>query len=106
MKGVWQRLLKQYGQTLRLSPEGEPFQAFLQPITSNSGELPLEATPLGAADERRWLYLGSPEREIRMGDLLEGNGLRFEVINACCVYLGEQPLYYRGVLKPYGEVEV
>ena len=102
---MFARLLQRYGQKMQREERAEEFCAFLQPIRQNSGKLLLEATPLGAADERKWLCLAPANEELERGMLLYHGGKCFRVQHAAALCLGGETLYQRAVLLCIGEVK-
>ena len=73
--------------------EAQETKAFLQPVTRETGEEPFSVTPLGAADEHCWRYLGPAAVEIAMGDRVRCRGKSYIVRDAAEVYAGEEIAY-------------
>lgn len=105
MTGRWRQILEKYGQTVTVYPAdggaGTQYRAFLQPLLERSEDfyqrLP---TPLGLARQDRWLCLGGPEMaldQLGQGYLAWGE-LTFTVRSAQPVYLGEELVYWWGLL--------
>jgi len=96
-------ILSAYGQTVTLIPrdggEERSFSAFLQPVLKNREDLPVAATPLGAVNEQRWLYVGPAGQEIRPGDGIRFDRLRLAVQETETVYFQNAPLYTRAMLR-------
>jgi len=96
-------ILSAYGQTVTLAPreggEERSFPAFLQPILKKREDLPVTATPLGAVNEKRWLYVGPAGQEIRPGDGVRSDSLRLTVQETETVYFQDAPLYNRAILR-------
>ncbi len=100
MKGRLERFFAACGQCVTLC-RGEKqiaLRASVQPQTSG-GEDPTAATPLGAVDERRWVYIGPGNTALFRHDLVESGGERYRVLSATPVYLGETVLYWHGLLR-------
>lgn len=100
MRGRLERFFAAYGQrvTLWRGEEQIVLQASVQPQTSG-GEDPVAATPLGAVDQRRWVYIGPGGTALLRHDVVECGGERFRVLSATPVYLGEAVLYWHGLLR-------
>ena len=101
---MFARLLQRYGQRMQRQGLEESFCAFLQPIRERSGKLLLEATPLGAADERKWLCLAPHTEKLERGELLQSGGLCFRVQHAAALCIGSETVYNRAILLCVGEV--
>lgn len=100
MRGRLERFFAACGQSVTLC-RGEKqiaLRASVQPQTSG-GEDPTAATPLGAVDERRWVYIGPGNTALFRHDLVESGGERYRVLSATPVYLGETVLYWHGLLR-------
>lgn len=63
----------------------------------------LAATPLGAADEHCWRYLGPADVEIDMGDRVVCREKRYVVRDAAAVFAGVTAIYRWAVLKEEAE---
>ena len=91
------------GQTVTLIPresdEEWELSAFLQPVLKQREDLPVAATPLGAVNGQRWLYVGPAARTLSPGDRIRFDGLRLTVQEAETVYFRSEPLYSRAVLR-------
>ena len=100
MRGRLERFFAACGQSVTLcrGEEQIALRASVQPQTSG-GEDPTAATPLGAVDERRWVYIGPGDTALLRHDLVEGGGERYRVLSATPVYLGETVLYWHGLLR-------
>ncbi len=100
MKGRLERFFAACGQcvTLCRGEEQIALRASVQPQTSG-GEDPPAAPPLGAGDERRWVYIGPGDTALLRHDLVESGGERYRVLSATPVYLGETVLYWHGLLR-------
>lgn len=71
-------------------------KAFLQ-LLSAAETAPYQVTPLGAADDRRWLLLA--DVALADGDVVRCGGADYEVCAAAPVYLGREFSHWRGVLE-------
>ena len=101
----WSRILSRYGQTVTLyrqgQEEGTQCRAFLQPALEQGQEffqsLP---TPLGLVRQDRWICLGGPEMDLdTLGDgYIAWSGETFTVRSAQPVYLGDELVYWWGLL--------
>lgn len=100
MRGRLERFFAACGQSVTLcrGEEQIALRASVQPQTSG-GEDPTAATPLGAVDERRWVYIGPGNTALFRHDLVESGGERYRVLSATPVYLGETVLYWHGLLR-------
>ena len=95
MTGAWKTILARHGQRAKVCRAGGevPVRAFVQPVLEKGADaaqcLP---TPLGAARQDRWLYLGDPAVSLEgLGDgWVEWNGMKFDVQAAQPVYVGSQ----------------
>ena len=92
MTGQWQQILSKYGQNITLyRQDGEEQSAdFFQ-------QLP---TPLGLVRRDRWICLGGPDMALdQLGDgYIAWGGETFTVRSAQPVYLGEELVYWWGLL--------
>lgn len=104
MTGAWSDILSRYGQTVTLCRKGEKkttCRAFLQPVMERGEDffqrLP---TPLGQVRQDRWICLGGPEMALdQLGDgYLAWGGETFTVRSAQPVYLGDELVYWWGLL--------
>lgn len=100
MRGRLERFFAAYGQcvTVCRGEERLALRASVQPQTSG-GEDPTAASPLGAVDERRWVYIGPGDTALLRRDVVESGGERFRVLSATPVFLGETVLYWHGLLR-------
>ena len=101
MRERLEAILAAYGQTVTWRrPEGDRTErAFVQPILTRREEPLWDQTPLGAADRRRWLYIGGGGAAVRAGDRLHCQGADFLVREAAPVYLEDgAPLYWWATL--------
>lgn len=84
--------------TVRHGEETRETRAFIQPMTRETGREPFAATPIGAADEHCWRYLGPAGTEIAMGDSVESRSGRYIVRDAMAVYAGDEVIYHWAML--------
>ena len=72
MKARLEEIMRSFGQAVTLiTREGtdvRQFHAFVQPVLKEREDLPVAATPLGAVNSQRWLYVGPAAQEILEGD--------------------------------------
>ena len=105
MTGRWERILSRYGQTVTLyrqgQEEGTACRAFLQPVQEKGADFfQRQPTPLGLVRQDRWICLGGPDmalNELDGGYIAWGNQI-FTVRSAQPVYLGEELVYWWGLL--------
>lgn len=92
MIGPFEEALRRFGQTVTLThgEESREVQAFLQEKLEKDREPPRGILPLGESDERRWVYIGSAEAEIAVGDRVCFGELRLVAQQAEAVYLGDE----------------
>lgn len=110
MRAALENVMRTYGQTVSLisreSGEETQFTAFLQPVLKEREDLPAVATPLGAVNRQRWLYVGPATREVLPGDKIYLDGIRLAVQEAETVYFRSEALYKRAVLRQEKEAAV
>ncbi len=108
MRARFERILERYGQTVvltrRESGRETALRAFLQPLLQRREHPPVAATPLGAADRRRWLYIGPGGVPLSPGDRIAWEGRTLRVQEAVPVYWRDEPLYCRAILAPGKEM--
>lgn len=105
MSGDWSWILGRYGQSVTVVQDGKKTacMAFLQPEPETGTDwfqnLP---TPLGELRRDRWIYLGPAE--VALTDLKNGYvlwaGFRFDLRAAQPVCMGEETVYWWGLLAP------
>lgn len=106
------RLMERYGQEAEVIKSGSPPQklrAFLQPLRYKN-QMYLEGTPtdLGIAGQNYVLFLGPARPVMRGGDpglRIESGGNAYEVRHCERIYLGDEALYQRAVLRRMFEEE-
>ena len=97
MRERLERILTRWGQTVVWHTEEKEIscRAFLQPVLAKKEEPMWAVTPLGAADQRRWTYLGGGGVSLKTGMRLTCQGMTFVVREAMPVYLEDgEPLYW------------
>lgn len=103
MRTQLEGIIRSFGQTVTLIPRKSRcetrFQAFLQPVLKEREDLPVTATPLGAVNGQRWLYVGPAAREISEGDMVHLDGIHLTVQEATAVYFRGEVLYHRAILR-------
>lgn len=96
-------LTRRYGQELLLIPraplEVRTLRAFLQPIRKNREELPVTATPLGAVNEQRWLYIGPADEPLFPGDRIRLKETYLTVQETQTVHFARETLFRRAILR-------
>ena len=103
MKARLEEIMRSFGQTGSLSSreneEVTQFQAGLQPVLKQRDDLPAAATPLGAVNGQRWLYVGPAAQKISEGDRVYLNDIHLTVQEVTAVYFRNEILYNRAVLR-------
>lgn len=102
MTRAFEEAVARWGLPATVEHGGESVQtrAFLQPLRREQVKEPFSVTPLGAAEERLWRYLGSAETAIAMGDVVTAAGRRYRVRSAAEEYLGGSVAYRWALLVP------
>ena len=68
-------------------------RAFVQLIRRQESKEPWEETNFGAADLRRWLYIGPKEQPLQAGDKVRAGGAAYVAQQAAAIYVGaENPI--------------
>ena len=105
MTRQWKQILSRYGQNITLyrqdGEEGTVCRAFLQPVMEQSADFFQQLpTPLGLVRRDRWICLGGPDMALdQLGDgYIAWGGETFTVRSAQPVYLGEELVYWWGLL--------
>ena len=97
MRERFEAVLRRYGQRVTVLPSGREGWALIQPVLER--RTAHSHTPLGAADQRRWTYIGSGEVPLAVGARLVWAGRQFQVREAAEVlWLDERPLYWWALL--------
>lgn len=94
MKVLLVRALARWGQTVTVN--GETIRAFLQPVEEKTQAAPYDVEPMGAIDDRKWIYIGL--REVSPGDVITWQARRFVVRDSRPWYLGGQISHWWAVL--------
>lgn len=84
------RVLQKYGQTVTV--DGAEVRAFFQPVNQTGEATPFHVSPLGTADDRKWIYLG--RTEVRIGGTVVFDGRRFTVQNSQAVRVGDEVCHW------------
>ena len=101
MRRRMKAILDAYGPTVVWRREGgeQEGRAFVQPILTKRERSMWMQTPLGAADQRRWVYIGRGEEPVAAGERLCCQGKVFLVREAIPVCLEDgAPLYWWATL--------
>lgn len=101
MKRSFESALRRFGAAVRVEHRGTQSEswAFLQQLHTEEGDEPFSVGLLGAADKRRWRYLGAPNAAVEAGDRVRWGTRCFVARRAAGVYLGGTLLYYRAILQ-------
>ena len=99
MRDCIREIMDRHGQAVILrNAEGDTAaQAFLQPVTKQSEQVPDGMCGIGALDGRLWLYLG--QAEVQPGDSILWNNQTFRVRSSRIYHIGETPLYWWAALQ-------
>ena len=89
---------------LRRGTERTEVRAFVQMIQKQQTDAPEEDTEFGAADLRRWLYIGPKDQALQAGDTVSFDGAEYVVQNAAAVYVGGEKSHWWAILRPAREV--
>ena len=102
----FQTILHRYGREVQLRCGGETatVRAFVQMLPSQRTEPMQEETELGAADRRRWLYIGPAGQAVQAGDCVHMDGEDYVVQSAAAVYVGAERSHWWAVLRTAREV--
>ena len=106
MRERLQRFLERWGQAAQVERQGQaPFTArlSLQPALQKRQEAPVDRTPIGWRDRRRWVCVGAGEPALSAGDRITWAGGRLRLLDATPVYLGEELLCWYGSAAPEPE---
>lgn len=103
MKEKLEEIMRMHGQEVRLirkeGGEETNVSAFLQPLLKEQADLPVTATPLGAVNDQRWLYIGPAAQWFEPGDTVCCNACRFTAQEAMTICFRREPLYFRAILR-------
>lgn len=106
MTEAFEAILRAYGRAAVLcrGDEKTEVRAFLQRVQKPAEQPPEEDGPFGAADLRRWVYLGPADCAVEAGDrVVTGDGEDLVVQNAAAVYAGGERSHWWAVLRPARE---
>ena len=105
MKKLFESVFERCGEPVCIERRGESWEtkAVIQPVRRERVEEPFTVTPLGAAEERIWRYLGPAETPVAMGDLVRWNGKAYRVRNAAAVHALGETAYHWALLVPEEE---
>ncbi len=98
-------ILRTRGRAVRLwhGTEETEVRAFVQMLQKRETNTPEEMTELGAADLRRWLYIGPKEQALQAGDTVSFDGADYVAQNAAAVYVGGEKSHWWAILRPAKE---
>lgn len=103
MRRQLEDVLREYGQELTLIRKengGETaVKAFFQPILKDREAPPATATPLGAVNDQRWLYIGPAALELEPGDMVRFQDDQFVAQEAMTICFRWEALYGRAILR-------
>ena len=105
MTEAFDGILRARGRTvcLRHGAEKTEVRAFVQMIRKQETDAPEEDTEFGAADLRRWLYIGPKEQALQAGDTVSFDGADYVAQNAAAVYVGGEKSHWWAILRPAKE---
>lgn len=106
MTEIFDTILRAWGREVSLVHAGRTvsLRAFLQQVQRRETDAPEADGPLGAADLRRWVYLGPKDQAVAAGDRLSlDDGTSLVVQNAAAVYAGGERSHWWAVLRPARE---
>lgn len=97
----FQRILHQYGRlvTLRHDDTSRAVRALIQRSKQQSGAPPVSSVNFGDIDSRRWIYIGPSDCALSCGDIMECDGIQYEVQDCEAIYLGRERCYWRAMLR-------
>lgn len=103
MKEKLEEIMRTYGQEVALIRRGDSketsFPAFLQPLLKERKEPAVTATPLGAVNDQRWLYIGPAAQEFAPGDEVRFHEERFVAQETMPIWFCREALYFRAILR-------
>lgn len=101
-------ILRTRGRAVRVrnGAEEAKVRAFVQMLRKRETDAPEEMTGFGAADLRRWLYIGPKEQTLQAGDAISFDGADYIVQNAAAVYVGGEKSHWWAILRPAREALV
>ena len=88
-------ILRHFGARVEIEHENALAQtrAFVQLIRRQ------EETNFGAADLRRWLYIGPKEQPLQAGDKVRAGGAAYVAQHAAAIYVGAEKSHWWGILR-------
>ena len=94
-------ILRHFGARVEIEHENALAQtrAFVQLIRCQETKEPWEETNFGAADLRRWLYIGPKERPLQAGDKVRAGGAAYVAQHAAAIYVGAEKSHWWGILR-------
>ena len=94
-------ILRHFGARVEIEHENALAQtrAFVQLIRCQETKEPWEETNFGAADLRRWLYIGPTERPLQAGDKVRAGGAAYVAQHAAAIYVGAEKSHWWGILR-------
>ena len=102
MTEQFEMILRRYGKAVKINGAAA-VKAFVQQIRRKDEHPPEDVTDFGAADLRRWLYIGPKQQSLQAGDSVRADGVEFRVQNAAAVYIGGEKGYWWAILCPMRE---
>ena len=106
MTESFDRILRARGRTVKLYRGAEEMEvcAFVQMLCWQGNDAPEKDTEFGAADLRRWLYIGPKDWALQAGDTVSFDGTDYIVQNAAAVYVGAEKSHWWAILRAAREV--
>ena len=94
-------ILRHFGARVEIEHENALAQtrAFVQLIRRQETKEPWEETNFGAADLRRWLYIGPKEQPLQAGDKVRAGGAAYVAQHAAAIYVGAEKSQWWGILR-------
>ena len=94
-------ILRHFGARVEIEHENALAQtrAFVQLIRRQETKEPWEETNFGAADLRRWLYIGPKEQPLQAGDKVRAGGAAYVAQHAAAIYVGAEKSHWWGILR-------
>ena len=102
----FQAILNTHGKEVQIdTAEGQKtVRAFVQRIRKKETHIPEEETNLGAADLRRWLYIGPADQPLESSSRLSFGGQAYIVQTAEAIYVGTKQTHWWAILQPEREM--
>ena len=94
-------ILRHFGARVEIEHENALAQtrALVQLIRCQETKEPWEETNFGAADLRRWLYIGPKEQPLQAGDKVRAGGAAYVAQHAAAIYVGAEKSHWWGILR-------